>query len=491
MFRKYTKYIFWLVLAGVLTACGGSGSNTDADGTLTAGNREVSTGTITGFGSVYVNGTRYDTSSASVKSDDSILNDVTELKIGMKASVTSDSTNQKASDVKYEEDVKGPADAEITDFKAAAFSVMGQMVTADDATIIDNSLSLPVNAGDILEISGIRQADDSILATYIEGKNPANVSKYKVIGTARATNTGDKKFMIGDLQIDYSGANVGDLSNGNPTDGQLLEVKDEKVAYVAGSKMLMATKVEPFDTFTGNGDDSTQVQNVEIETAVIGITTPGEQFQIPNFTVNIDPATTTFRYGTADEIGVGTVLQVKAVKNDSGELDASRITFKRNSTRMQASVDVGGVNKDDNQLTVAGVTVQLNAGTEMKDSGDKLPTFTIDEISDNDYLKIRGFTSVNDTFIATRLERDKADDRVEIRGIVSNIVVGTDSTPSSLDILGITITAGSATKFNDGASTSEAFFAALTDGLSIVKVRWDPFVDTASAPRQMENEDDF
>ena len=59
MLRKYTKYLFCLALAGFLTGCGGgSDSNSDADGTITPVNREVSTGTITGFGSVYVNGTR-------------------------------------------------------------------------------------------------------------------------------------------------------------------------------------------------------------------------------------------------------------------------------------------------------------------------------------------------------------------------------------------------------------------------------------------------
>ena len=467
MFNKSIKYALVLAIVGVLSACGG-GSGSDSNGTIPPANREISTGTITGFGSVYINGTRYDTSDALVTSDDTELSDVTELKVGMKASITSDSSSQKASDVKYEEDV------------------MGQLVTADETTIIDDSISMPVIAGAILEISGIRQGDDSILASYIEDKELSKVNKFKVIGNARSINTTDKKFMIGDLEVDYSSADVRDLLSGDPAEGQLLEVKDENLGYVAGSNMLMATKVEPFDTFTGN-DDPTEVNKVEIETAVIEIVIPGEQFKIPNFTVNIDPQTTTFRYGTADELGVGSVVQIKALRNADGELDAYRITFKRNSTRMQAAVDNGGVDVDKNQLTLLGVTVQINDNTDMEDDRDRVFPFDISNINDGDYLQIRGVTSVDNIFIANRLERDRFRDRAEIRAIAKNI----DVDAQSLEVLGITVTAGPGTQFNDGAANAADFFASLREGLSVVKVKWDPFTDTAGAPKEMEIEDNF
>jgi len=34
-------------------------------------------------------------------------------------------------------------------------------------------------------------------------------------------------------------------------------------------------------------------------------------------------------------------------------------------------------------------------------------------------------------------------------------------------------------------------FGALTDGLSNVEVKWDPFVDIGNAPQEMELEDQF
>ena len=481
MFKANIKIILYLAMLGVLTACGGSDDN-DA-GNLTG--KEVSTGTITGFGSVFVNGTRYDTSSASITSDDSTLSDVTELKVGMVATVTSDSS--VASSVSYEEDIKGPVDSDISDFNAP-ISVMSQVVIVDSATVIDNRLllSLPVNAGDILEISGIRQSDDSILATFIEDKDPTKVNKYKVIGNARAIDETARTFTIGGLTVDYSSANVNDLLGGNPSDGQLVEVKDDNKTYAAGSATLVATKVEPFDTFSGNGDDNSSIANVQIETVVTGVSDPGVQFQIPNFDVNISPGTT-FLFGTAADIGVGTVLNIKAVRNGNDELDATRIKFKRNSARMEAPVDMDGVDDVNNQLTVLGITVQLNPDTDMRDKRDDVSPFDINDISEDDYLEIRGFTATNGTFVANRLERDDARDRVEIRSIATEI----DPKAQTLKILGLTIKAGQSTQFNDGASSAEEFFNALTEGLSIVKVKWDSLDITGTDPKEMEIEDDF
>jgi len=482
MFNESLKLVLCLVVSGFLSACGGGGGSSDDDLSSLAG-KEINSGVITGFGSVFINGIRFHTDSAKVTSGDTILNNVNELKVGMVATVISDSSTHVASSVKFDEDIKGPVDASLANFNAP-FSVMGQTIIVDSATVIDNSISFPVNAGNIFEISGMRLANESLLATFIEDKVPGNVNKYKVIGNARTIDTNAKTFVIGGLTINYGNADVNDLSGGNPSDGQLVEVKDENKAYVAGSGTLVATKIEPFSIFTGNGNNNAGIFNIQIGSAVTAVTIPGVRFQIPNFTVNIH-ASTSFLFGTADEIGVGTVLKIKAVKNANGELDATLITFKRNSTRMQAPVDTGGVDIVNNQLTVLGTTVQINSGTDMEDDRDGMSPFTINDINDNDYLEIRGFTAANGIFVANRLERDDADDKVEIRSIASNV----DTVAQSLDILGISITAGPATVFNDGADSATSFFDALTDGLSIVKVKWDPFVNTGLAPKEMELED--
>ncbi|MEY4753029.1 MAG: hypothetical protein RJA44_704, partial [Pseudomonadota bacterium] len=74
-----------LLSALVLAACGGGGSDA---GTPVASN--YAAGTITGFGSVIVNGVRYDDSSASVNGEDDSSTSTSSLKIGMQVEVESE-----------------------------------------------------------------------------------------------------------------------------------------------------------------------------------------------------------------------------------------------------------------------------------------------------------------------------------------------------------------------------------------------------------------
>ena len=89
---KYREIIvICLGLAGVLTGCGGGGGGGGdaalSSGTVTA--TGVSSGAITGFGSVFVNGVKFNTDSAEVFRGDDQLNDVRELSIGMLVRVPS------------------------------------------------------------------------------------------------------------------------------------------------------------------------------------------------------------------------------------------------------------------------------------------------------------------------------------------------------------------------------------------------------------------
>jgi hypothetical protein len=481
------KFIICLLLSSsvvALSGCGGGSGGSSATGTATT---DVSKGPITGFGSVFVNGTRFNTDNALISRDGQSLDDVTDLNIGMIVTVSSNSNSTTANSVSFDEDVKGPLDNDLASFDNS-FSVMGQTIVVDGNTIIDNSLMLPLSAGQILEISGTRQMGDSLLATFIEIKNFGNLNQFKVIGNARALDPDAKSFKIGGLTVDYNSAILDDFDGGNPVEGQLLEVKDSNLTYVAGSGMLTATKIEPVNPF---GDTSnSQLNQVEIETVVTEIVSAGTQFKTPNFTVNILP-NTSFKFGILSDLGVGSVIEIKASIAENGELNATRIKFKKNSSRIEGSVDTAGVDTANNTVKVLGVTVLINSSTEMWDKRDDVTPFSINDISPNDYLSIRGFTGTSASqLIATRLERDDSDNKAEIRGLATEI----DAEARTLKILGITVMPGSGTQFedsNDNVVSSAQFFAAITPGLSIVKAKWDPFTDVSLAPKELELEDEF
>lgn len=463
---------FWLV------ACGGGSSSSETTSEATPG---ISSGTITGFGSVFVNGVKFNTDNATISRGDDSVNDVRELEIGMVVRVQGDIQNRIASSVSFEEDVKGPADGPVI---GASFSVMGQTIITDPATVFNNTSLSAIAAGDILEISGLRNADDDIVAHFVEKKtNPANVNRYSLIGNVRNLDTNARTFNIDNLAIDYSGANVNDLAAGNPVAGQLVEVKDDSKAYVPGSFNLIATKVEPQNRL-GNGGIAGA--KVEIESIVTQVNSASE-FVIGNLLVRTS-ASTLFLFGTADNVVAGARLEVEGVLDGNGALQANKVKFEDNDARLQAQVDTNGVDTAAGTVTLLGIPVSISSTTGMEDKRDGISSFSLADIGDNDYLEIRGFIGANNTFVATELRRDKSDSKVEIRGPVSV----KDPVAGTVTILGVTVNTNSSTELkglNDERLTASQFFDAIFEGLTVVKAKWDPFSDSSQSAKELELED--
>lgn len=464
-----------------LIACGGSGvgdGGIDSTPPTTTG---VSSGTITGFGSVFVNGIKFNTDNASIFRGDDQLNVVRDLQIGMLVRVEGDLQNSIASSVSFDEDVKGPADGPAT---GNILSVMGQTIITDPATIFNNTSLSTITAGDILEISGLRNADDDLVASFIERKSsPANVHRYSVIGNVRNLDTNARTFNIDNLSINYSAANINDLAGGNPVAGQLVEVKDDNRSYVPASSNLIATKVEPQNRL-GNG--GVAGAKVEIESIVTQVNSASE-FVIGNLVVRTSTSTR-FLFGTSDNIVAGARLEVEGTVDDNGILSASKVKFEDNDARLQAQVDSNGVNTVAGTITLLGIPVSITSETQMADKRDNNSSLSLSNIQDGDYLEIHGFIGANNLFVASELIRDKNDSKVEIRGPAS----AKDSTAGTVTILGLTLNTSSVTEFqgmDDQLIAASQFFDSIIAGLTVVKAKWDPLTDISQPVKEMELED--
>jgi hypothetical protein len=123
----------------------------------------------------------------------------------------------------------------------------------------------------------------------------------------------------------------------------------------------------------------------------------------------------------------------------------------------------------------------------MEDNRDDSPSFSLADISTGDYLEIRGFIGANGDFIASELEREDNDDDVEIRGPVS----AKDPVAGTVTILGVMVnTNGSQFEgLNDEQLTAEQFYAAIVEGLTVVKAKWKPFSDISQSAKELSLED--
>lgn len=205
-----------LSLAALLTiaGCGGGGGDAGPTGTAASDTTATATayteGTITGFGSVIVNGVRFDDTTASISDDDGHQHALDALRLGMRVEVDSgrvDATtaSARALAVRFGGQVTGPVEA--VDASAGTLTVLGQGVDVTSTTVIDDRLSGGLGAvlvGAVLEVHGVRDAATGrIAATRIEPESAATV--YKLRGTVAALDTGAKTFRIGAAVINYAG----------------------------------------------------------------------------------------------------------------------------------------------------------------------------------------------------------------------------------------------------------------------------------------------
>ena len=187
----------------------------------------VSVGTITGFGSVYVNGVRYRTTDAQV-----VMNDVaaaeSALKVGHYVEVKGHSHNRADHDadvIRYHNVLEGPITS--VDTTSGSFVAMGQVVQVTAETAIGDGIDpasiegLAVN--DVVEVSGMVTTLGVIDATRIDIKPDGG--PYDVTGYVSKLALATHRFNVNALVVDYSSANMDDFPTGQPTDGDLVLVK--------------------------------------------------------------------------------------------------------------------------------------------------------------------------------------------------------------------------------------------------------------------------
>lgn len=191
-----------LVSVTALLACGGSDVVSPGSG----GTGEVTTtavGPIAGFGSVIVNGVRYDDSLASVANErgDSLARD--DLRLGMMVAVqgsSSQSGTGQASSITVFSEIKGV----ISTLTADGFVVNGTAVRRVTSTLIDGAANLAV--GDFVEVYGVYDAtNNAVIATRIEKKS---ADDFKLRGRVSSWNPGTSTFTLGTTPVSYAGTSL-------------------------------------------------------------------------------------------------------------------------------------------------------------------------------------------------------------------------------------------------------------------------------------------
>ena len=324
--KKQINTTLSIAISTTLIACGGgSSNNSDNNQTPSSGNPITSKGIITGFGSVFINGVRFETNNSRIVSEDDgsvIMQNPTNaqlqsvLGLGQVITVSgsqSDSNNGVANTISVDNELLGQISS--VSSVNASFVVLGQTVSVTPNTIIDDSIieavrgteipadlpfaSIPESLDQLLqlgmtvEISGL-PSQNGFEATRIEDVNnqgsgvlPTSNTSSSVEVKGIISGLTSNQFEINGLIVIYdtSDLDTEDFSNQALANGQFVEVHGSALS----STMIDATRIELENQFS---DDNFLSNQDNIRTSDIAISINGASFTT-RLGLNITPTSRT------------------------------------------------------------------------------------------------------------------------------------------------------------------------------------------------------
>jgi hypothetical protein len=323
-FRRFISALFSVFL---LISCGSGGGGMTAGGGI-GGTGVISQGAVSAFGSVFVNGTEFDTSNAIIIINgeegfgDEFVQD--NLDIGrvvtVEGTLNGSDSDAVADQVFYKDNVRGPVESieiDLTDPTTKEIMVLGQIVIINVITRFKETRFDTIAKDDVVEVSGYLDDTGAIRATFL-GKTGdiTTILVYEVTGFVVNLDTDSETFKINDLKVDYSSADTNALPGNVLTDGLLVEVEG---TLDATSGVMIAEKIE-LEEELGNGD----ADEVEIMGFVTDVISDFE-FTVGNQVVQFD-VNTLFVDGIPENIALGVKLEAEGSLVD-GILMADEIEF--------------------------------------------------------------------------------------------------------------------------------------------------------------------
>lgn len=413
-------------------------------------------------GSVKVNGVDFQVNaSTTITADDNpkpetFLDDGMTVKV--KGTVNADGVTGTAEKVEVVNEVRGAIAAPPgTD----TVTVHGQTVLIDGGTVLAGGATsiADLAQGENVEVHGGRDDTGVIHATRVE--KVAAGGQDEVRGAVSGKT--DTSFNIGSLTITF------DINT------QMVPTTATTADFVNGDVVEVHLSGTGATQITVEHLDHPEFEHVEgQELSVQGILKGFSQtsaFSVGTQQVQMG-ASTRIDGGVLADLVDGMKVEAEGHNVANGVLTAEKITIKDN-IRIEANADQTG--SADAVSVLSGKSVAITSGTRLSNLTGGAA------ILGGDGLRIRGFINRDGTTItATRVDKQSnpvQSDKTIIQGPVSTI----DPTGHTFKILGITVSADTATQArpNDDSSNDnnvqtmslDGFFSSLADGQTVVKAK--------------------
>jgi len=423
-------------LAGTLAACGGGGSG---DSTTAGTSSGTSVGAVSGFGSVYVNGTRFATS-GSVDSDDGVERE-DQLEKGMILKVEGDwddGGEGRADRISYDDTLRGPISGMSWDdlARTGTLTLLGQSIALDGKTVFRGATPAEIAANPQsyrVRVSAWRLDDGSFQASFVGartiGQDFDDDNEVEIEGVVASLDTSAQTFTINGFPVNYTSA-VGDdgFSLDDLADGLAVEVEGR----LEGGT-LIAEEIDDEDDWFSDDDD-----DVEITGSIYDHDAARRQFSVNGVAVQITGGT------EFDDLREGSLADALFVKVEGDFRDGILVAGKIEGRESDAELDgrVESIDLTNETLMVSGVRVQLTANTLIDDDDNdddrRSRVQDIQSLQVGDYLEIEGRQRSADggSLEALSIEREDDDEDNDFELEARLAAVGSGSiTLMNLEIL--------------------------------------------------------
>jgi len=370
------------LVAASLVACGGGGSGADTTASASGSETQTYSGTVSGLGSIVVNGVRFSTTGAETQDgDDPSQPYSSAFKLGATVVVTGsvNGSEGQATSIQIVGGVRGLVSA--ADAAAGTLTVAGQAIKIDANTVFDGegdatfSLASIIAAGFgsgalYIEVYGTADETGTILATRIEKKDPTALiyalKGFVVPGSITSTHFTLQikrgNTLTDQLTVNYSasdvlptartlsdGIGVRVLTHTNPTDA----------TSITARKVLIKTDRH------ANGTLAKMHGVVK--------TINGTTWTVGDVTVDVSKSPALLGFTSLSEVLEGTEVRI-AGRYDNGVLTARVIESEdyerdRDHGGVKLFGVASGVDSTARTFSVQGVTVTAAAGLTLPTEG--------------------------------------------------------------------------------------------------------------------------
>lgn len=371
----WTTTLTALMAVGLITACGGGGGSGGTGATTASA---FTAGPVRGFGSIIVNGVRFDDSGAEIENEDGVRGSQDDIKLGSMVEVESgridDSTGRAtAVRIRFGSEIKGLVAS--VDTAANSFVVLGQVVDVRPETVFDDSLGAGGVAGLAGKVVEVHAQRDAATGHYVASRieDEAGATSFKLNGTVSALDSSARTFQIGDALISYASLNAADMPAGL-ADGMRVRVR-LATAQIDGK--WVATRIRGADRKVEDHGDARLQGTVTAFTSATA-------FEVNGIPVDASAARIDKGPVTADSI-----VEVRGSAKD-GTIVAERVKVLNGSDDSISGVElhgnISGVDTTAKTFVLRGVKVSYGGSVSYQRGGEA-------QLVDGARLEVKGTLS--------------------------------------------------------------------------------------------------